>query len=328
MWRMWPGSPQLEYEVAGCFLGGFVTDASGKPLFMLLSPAAPGSDAPAMVVVAPSATGEWHTVARLEDARDYHRSADGDALVGVEGTEFCGPAPSGVKTTLYKGDGLFGADLLPAGRGALLLERGAGGDTLSLVLANAGSAAVLVEDIADIPPEPELGGRPLAPCRVSPDGSKAAICGTRGGAPAVFVVDLASRHVTALSLDAGGTPGPAGVSGVATWAPAGDYLAVPGYGVFSIPAGERVVALGGGDTSPCWAGDGRHLLTGDAIITIPDGTRFPIVGLGRDLHLRPSAQVRPLGWAPAGAPGASGAPGAPAGDGPAAYVVVTWPGAG
>lgn len=325
VWRIWPGSPQLEYEGPGCFLGGFVADAPGKPAFLLLSPVALGSDAPAMAVVAPSATGEWRVVARLEDARDYHWDAGAGALVGVEGAGFCKLAPSGTKTTLYEGEGLFGADLLPADRGVLLVERG-GGDALHLALAYARCITIEVDDVADVPPQPELGGRPLVPCRVNADGGHVAICGSRGGVPGVFIVDLASQSVTILPLDARGASGSASVPGAVAWAPGGDYVAVPGCGVYSVPGGELVFALGGGDTSPSWSKDGKYLLTGDAIIAISDRTRVPLADLSQSLHLPPSAQVRPLGWAGvSAAPAVPGVPGAPASTESEAFVVVTWP---
>ncbi|MCL6450170.1 MAG: hypothetical protein K6T75_02620 [Acetobacteraceae bacterium] len=326
VWRIWPGTPRLEYEGAGCFVGGFVSDAMGKPACLLLSPAALGSDAPAMLVVAPSATGEWRTVGRLEDARDYHWAGEGNALVGVEGARFFSLTTDGKKTVLYESDDLIGADLLPAGRGVLITRRGAGGDTLCLALADEKGLSTLVGDIADMPPEPELVSRPLVPCRVSADGSRAAICAWRGGAAAVFVVDLVSGATTPLPLSVPGAPEPASIPGPAVWAPQGDYLAVPGHAVYSMPRGESVVTLGGGDTSPVWSVDGKYLLTGDAIVAIPEGTRVALADLIDDLCLPPSAQVRPLGWARVPPRSGQSAPGAIEGAG--AFVVASWPAEG
>jgi hypothetical protein len=274
----------------------------GTPEFLLIAPVAPGSDAPAAEIVA-LADGGTQVMARLEDVADWHLTPDKLALAGVQGSGFYSLAPDGARVALYESQGLHGADLLPGGRGMVLLEAAAGGGTLSVIVKSAAGERVVAERVADVPSEPETGGWPVVPCRVSPDGSRAAFCGTRDGAsPALFVIELESGAVVVIPVER-----PWGVA----WAPSGDYIAVAGCGVFPAGGGPPVIALDSDENAIAWSDNGAYLLTGEAVIAVPGGSRFPLADLGLKVH--PAAQVRPLGWVGGADPGEV-----------SAFVVATW----
>jgi len=275
------------------FAGGPGPVPGWEDVWVLLRPAAPGTDSPSAYAVLAGPERVERSLHRLGNVGDLHwvsRGKDRGVLLTVAGGTLWRLDVDGNLRALVEDESMYGAELLPDGRVVAL--RAGESDALDLACFDRGSWEVLASRVGALPPEPEMWSRALVPLRLRPDTwevSFPSLPESGGDRANVVTYDIRTGGRRAFEVERVWS---------LSWSPDGCHLAVVPAGIYSAD-GEPVAPLPEGTLTARWSPDGRMVLTDGGLVVIATGCK---VDPSLPVSSPKDAILRPLGWwtAPSG----------------------------